>query len=208
MCRLPRNRCSKRRIVGKPGVKNPTILERQGGYDRRQKPPRFRQSFYRSPTKPIVFVFYFQQMTTVRHIESPTSLWAFSEYRLAGLSVLGDVYKTDVFALARFINRDQEVIPLNTITKPPSAELRPDQKDSDSLPEYDVLDRILFDYIELAKSPAAIVESGFEEATVRRTILLVNRNEYKRFQTPPILRVSSKAFGFGRKMPLVAKYAL
>ena len=125
-----------------------------------------------------------------------------------GLSVLGDVYKTDVFALARFINRDQEVIPLNTITKPPSAELRPDQKDSDSLPEYDVLDRILFDYIELAKSPAAIVESGFEEATVRRTILLVNRNEYKRFQTPPILRVSSKAFGFGRKMPLVAKYAL
>jgi NAD+ synthase (glutamine-hydrolysing) len=125
-----------------------------------------------------------------------------------GLSVLGDVYKTDVFALARFINRDQEVIPLNTITKPPSAELRPDQKDSDSLPEYDVLDRILFDYIELAKSPAAIVESGFEEATVRRTILLVNRNEYKRFQTPPILRVSSKAFGFGRKMPLVAKNAL
>jgi NAD+ synthase (glutamine-hydrolysing) len=125
-----------------------------------------------------------------------------------GLSVLGDVYKTDVFALAQYINQHREVIPLNTILKPPSAELRPDQKDSDSLPEYEVLDKILFDYIELAKSPAAIIESGFDEATVQRTILLVNRNEYKRFQTPPILRVSSKAFGFGRKMPLVAKYAL
>ena len=125
-----------------------------------------------------------------------------------GLSVLGDVYKSDVFELARYINRDTEVIPLNTILKPPSAELRPDQKDSDSLPDYAVLDRILFDYIELARSPAEIVASGFDEATVRKTILLVNRNEYKRFQTPPILRVSSKAFGFGRKMPLVAKYAL
>jgi len=125
-----------------------------------------------------------------------------------GLSVLGDVYKTDVFELARFINRNQEIIPLNTILKPPSAELRPDQKDSDSLPDYEVLDRILFDYIELAKSPAEIVAGGFDEATVQRSILLVNRNEYKRFQTPPILRVSSKAFGFGRKMPLVAKYAL
>jgi len=125
-----------------------------------------------------------------------------------GLSVLGDVYKTDVFELARYINRNQEIIPLNTILKPPSAELRPDQKDSDSLPDYEVLDRILFDYIELAKSPAEIVAGGFDEATVHRTILMVNRNEYKRFQTPPILRVSSKAFGFGRKMPLVAKYAL
>ncbi len=125
-----------------------------------------------------------------------------------GLSVLGDVYKSDVFELARFINRNQEVIPLNTIIKPPSAELRPDQKDSDSLPEYEVLDKILFDYIELAKSPSEIVAAGFDEATVHRTVLMVNRNEYKRFQTPPILRVSSKAFGFGRKMPIVAKYAL
>ena len=125
-----------------------------------------------------------------------------------GLSVLGDVYKSDVFDLARYINRHKEVIPLNTILKPPSAELRPDQKDSDSLPDYAILDKILFDYIELAKSPAEIVAAGFDEAIVRKTILLVNRNEYKRFQTPPILRVSSKAFGFGRKMPLVAKYAL
>lgn len=125
-----------------------------------------------------------------------------------GLSVLGDVYKTDVFNLARFINRDHEIIPLNTILKPPSAELRPDQKDSDSLPEYEILDKVLFEYIEMAKSPAEIIADGFDENTVKRTILMVNRNEYKRFQAPPILRISSKAFGFGRKMPLVAKYAL
>ena len=125
-----------------------------------------------------------------------------------GLSVLGDVYKTDVFGMARFINRYKEVIPDNSITKPPSAELRPDQKDSDSLPDYDVLDKILFDYIEMAKSPSEIVSMGFDEPTVHRTVLMVNRNEYKRFQTPPVLRISSKAFGFGRKMPLVAKYVL
>lgn len=125
-----------------------------------------------------------------------------------GLSVLGDVYKTDVFKLARFINREKEIIPVNTITKPPSAELRPGQKDSDSLPDYEVLDKILFDYIELAKSPSEIIASGYDEETVHRTVLMVNRTEYKRFQAPPILRVSSKAFGFGRKMPLVAKYAL
>jgi NAD+ synthase (glutamine-hydrolysing) len=125
-----------------------------------------------------------------------------------GLSVLGDVYKTDVFKMAEYINRNCEIIPLNTITKPPSAELRPDQKDSDSLPEYEVLDKILFGYIELAKSPDEIIAMGFDPATVHRTVLMVNRNEYKRFQTPPILRVSSKAFGFGRKMPLVAEYVI
>ena len=125
-----------------------------------------------------------------------------------GLSVLGDVYKTDVFKLALFINREKEIIPINTITKPPSAELRPEQKDSDSLPEYETLDKILFEYIEMAKSPADIIASGFDEATVQKSVLMVNRAEYKRFQAPPIIRVSSKAFGFGRKMPLVAKYAL
>ncbi|GET29981.1 NAD+ synthase [Prolixibacter sp. SD074] len=123
-----------------------------------------------------------------------------------GLSVLGDVYKSDVFALARFINREHEVIPENTIIKPPSAELRPDQKDSDSLPDYDILDKILFNYIELAKSPDEIIRMGFDEETVHMAVRKVNMNEYKRFQTPPILRISSKAFGFGRKMPLVAKY--
>ncbi|MCD6354869.1 MAG: NAD+ synthase [Prolixibacteraceae bacterium] len=123
-----------------------------------------------------------------------------------GLAVLGDVYKQDVFALARFMNKTEEIIPENTITKPPSAELRPDQKDTDSLPEYDVLDKILFDYIELNMPPREIVAEGFDEHVVNRVIRMVNRNEYKRFQAAPILRVSSKAFGFGRRMPLVAKY--
>lgn len=123
-----------------------------------------------------------------------------------GLAVLGDVYKTDVFKMARFMNREQEVIPENTIVKPPSAELRPDQKDTDSLPEYDVLDEILFSFIELNLSPKEIVAKGFDEKEVNRVIRMVNINEYKRFQAAPILRVSSKAFGFGRKMPLVARY--
>ena len=124
-----------------------------------------------------------------------------------GLSVLGDVYKTDIFKMARWINRDREIIPVNTITKPPSAELRPDQKDTDSLPDYEILDQILFGYIEMNLSPSEIIAKGFDEATVLRTVKMVNTNEYKRFQAPPILRVSSKAFGFGRRMPLVAKYS-
>jgi len=124
-----------------------------------------------------------------------------------GLSVLGDVYKTDVFKMAKWINREREIIPVNTIVKPPSAELRPDQKDTDSLPDYSILDQILFDYIELNLSPAEIIAKGFDEATVLRTVKMVNTNEYKRFQAPPILRVSSKAFGFGRRMPLVALYS-
>jgi NAD+ synthase (glutamine-hydrolysing) len=108
--------------------------------------------------------------------------------------------------LARFINRDTEIIPENTIIKPPSAELKPGQKDSDSLPEYEVLDQILFNYIELNQSPEEIVLLGFDESTVNQVVHLVNINEYKRFQAAPILRISSKAFGFGRRMPLVAKY--
>jgi NAD+ synthase (glutamine-hydrolysing) len=123
-----------------------------------------------------------------------------------GLSVLGDVYKTRIFELARYINRNEEVIPINTITKPPSAELRPDQKDSDSLPEYDLLDKVLFHYIEDQLSSSQIVALGYEKKLVDRVIQMVNRNEYKRFQTPPILRVSSKAFGVGRRVPIVAKY--
>lgn len=123
-----------------------------------------------------------------------------------GLSVIGDVYKTDVYALARHINRHREVIPEAILTKPPSAELRPDQKDSDSLPEYDILDPLLFHYIELRQSPHQLVAAGFEESLVRRVLKLVNTNEYKRHQTPPILRVSSKAFGSGRRMPIVGRY--
>ncbi len=123
-----------------------------------------------------------------------------------GLSVLGDVYKTDVFDLAKFINRDQEIIPLNTIVKPPSAELRPDQKDSDSLPDYDTLDQILFNYIEKNESPKRIIAAGFDKETVYKAVRMVNINEYKRFQTAPIIRVSSKAFGLGRRIPLVSKF--
>lgn len=123
-----------------------------------------------------------------------------------GLSVIGDVYKTDVFELARFINKGGTVIPENIINKPPSAELRPDQKDSDSLPEYDLLDQVLFQYIEAFKGPDEIVALGFDKTLVARILRLVNLNEYKRHQTPPILRISSKAFGMGRRMPIVAKY--
>ena len=111
----------------------------------------------------------------------------------------------DVFRLAHYMNRKSEIIPNNTIVKPPSAELRPDQKDSDSLPEYEVLDAILFKYINQNQSPQEIIAAGFEEATVLKTIRLVNMNEYKRFQTAPTLRVSSKAFGMGRRIPLVAQ---
>jgi NAD+ synthase (glutamine-hydrolysing) len=123
-----------------------------------------------------------------------------------GLSVIGDVYKTEVFELARYINRNGEIIPENIITKPPSAELRPNQKDSDSLPDYAILDQILFQYIEERKGPAELVRMGFEETLVRKTLKMVNTCEHKRYQTPPILRVSPKAFGMGRRMPIVAKY--
>lgn len=123
-----------------------------------------------------------------------------------GISVLGDVYKTEVYELAGYINQTAPVIPENIINKPPSAELRPNQKDSDSLPDYAILDKILYQYIELRKGPKDIIAMGFDEETVRKTLKLVNTNEYKRYQTPPILRVSPKAFGMGRRMPIVAKY--
>jgi len=123
-----------------------------------------------------------------------------------GLSVIGDVYKTDIYKLAEYINRNSEVIPKNIISKPPSAELRPDQFDSDSLPDYKVLDSILYQYIELQKPAERIILDGAERDTVLKVIHLINFNEYKRYQAPPVLRISSKAFGTGRRMPLVARY--
>lgn len=123
-----------------------------------------------------------------------------------GLSVLGDVYKTEVYELAHYINKDGEVIPQNSIVKPPSAELRPGQKDSDSLPDYDILDAVLYNYIERHQGPKELMEMGFDDALVRRVLRLVNINEFKRHQTAPVLRVSSKAFGMGRRMPIVGKY--
>ncbi len=122
------------------------------------------------------------------------------------LAVIGDVYKTDVFNLAKFINKEGEIIPINTIIKPPSAELRPDQKDMDSLPPYDILDAILKHYIEYNMSEKEIIAKGYDIQTVKKIIQLVKFNEYKRYQTPPTLRISSKAFGSGRRIPLVAKY--
>lgn len=122
------------------------------------------------------------------------------------IGVIGDVYKTQVFQLANYINSEKELIPLNTIVKPPSAELRPDQKDSDSLPEYDLLDRILYQHIELKQGSKALIAKGYDEALVQRILKMVNIAEFKRYQTPPILRVSPKAFGMGRRMPIVGKY--
>jgi NAD+ synthase (glutamine-hydrolysing) len=123
-----------------------------------------------------------------------------------GLAVIGDVYKTEIFELARYMNKDGEVIPENTITKPPSAELRPNQKDSDSLPDYDILDEVLFQYIENRKGPKELIKLGFDDKLVKRILRLVNINEFKRYQTAPVLRVSRKAFGMGRRMPIVGKY--
>ncbi len=123
-----------------------------------------------------------------------------------GLGVLGDVYKMQVYALAKYINRNGEIIPQNIIDKAPSAELRPDQKDSDSLPEYAVLDKVLYQYIERRQSPKDIIAFGIDEALVKRILKLVNTNEYKRNQFCPIIRVSCKAFGVGRRVPIVGKY--
>jgi NAD+ synthase (glutamine-hydrolysing) len=122
------------------------------------------------------------------------------------LSVIGDLYKTQVYELCRYLNREKEIIPENILCKEPSAELRPGQKDSDSLPPYDLLDQILYQYIELKQGPEAIAEKGFDPQLVKRVLALVNKNEFKRFQSPPVLRVSGKSFGIGRRMPLVGKY--
>ncbi|HNF29554.1 MAG TPA: NAD+ synthase [Chitinophagaceae bacterium] len=123
-----------------------------------------------------------------------------------GLGVLGDCYKLQVYALANYINRDKEIIPINIINKAPSAELRPEQKDSDSLPDYTILDNILYQYIEMRLGPSEIKALGFEAATVDRILKMVNNNEYKRNQFCPIIRISPKAFGMGRRMPIVGKY--
>ncbi len=123
-----------------------------------------------------------------------------------GLGVLGDCYKMQVYALANYINRNEKIIPQNIIDKAPSAELRPDQKDSDSLPDYSTLDQILYQYIEKRADPSVIKSLGFDAALVDRTLKMVNNNEYKRNQFCPIIRISPKAFGVGRRVPIVGKY--
>ncbi|MFN2341321.1 MAG: NAD+ synthase [Halanaerobium sp.] len=124
-----------------------------------------------------------------------------------GLSVISDVPKTTVYELADFINREQEIIPKNIINKAPSAELKPDQKDEDSLPPYPVLDQILYYYIERGYSINEIVAEDFDFETVKEVINLVDGNEYKRRQAAPGLKVTSKAFGIGRRMPIAADYS-
>jgi NAD+ synthase (glutamine-hydrolysing) len=123
-----------------------------------------------------------------------------------GIGVLGDCYKLQVYELAKYINRNEEIIPTNIITKPPSAELRPGQKDSDSLPDYSILDKVLYQYIERRQGPKEIKEMGYDAALVDRILKMVNVNEYKRNQFCPIIRVSPKAFGVGRRVPIVGKY--
>jgi NAD+ synthetase len=123
-----------------------------------------------------------------------------------GLSVISDVPKTMVYRIARWINREREIIPTDSITKPPSAELRPNQTDQDSLPPYDVLDAILEAYVVQGRSAADIIKSGHDEATVRRVVRLIDQNEYKRRQAAPGLKVTSKAFGVGRRIPVAQRY--
>ena len=123
-----------------------------------------------------------------------------------GLAVISDVPKTQVFSLARHINLERSLIPVNSIEKPPSAELRLDQKDSDSLPDYEILDAILEAYVERGQSISSLLSSGFDEETVRRVVRLVDLNEYKRNQAAPGLKTTPLAFGVGRRIPIVQKY--
>ena len=125
-----------------------------------------------------------------------------------GIGVLGDCYKLQVYALANYINRNEIVIPSNIISKAPSAELRPGQKDSDSLPDYEVLDKLLYQYIERRLGPKEIKAQGFDSALVDRVLKMVNMNEYKRNQFCPIIRISPKAFGIGRRMPILGNYLI
>jgi NAD+ synthase (glutamine-hydrolysing) len=124
---------------------------------------------------------------------------------IGGLSILGDLYKTQIYKLAHYINTNATIIPISIIEKAPSAELRPNQKDSDSLPEYDILDAILFQLIEEQASVEQVIKNGFDEKLVKRTAQLLTQNEYKRNQFCPILRISSKSFGSGRRIPIVAQ---
>jgi len=125
-----------------------------------------------------------------------------------GLSVLADVLKTDVYRLADYINQDREIIPEKTITSPPSAELKPNQKDQDTLPPYKILDSVLKQYLHEGKSIQQIIESGIDPEIANWVITSVKKNEYKRRQAPPGLKISSKAFGTGRRMPIAAHHEI
>jgi NAD+ synthase (glutamine-hydrolysing) len=126
---------------------------------------------------------------------------------VGALAVIGDVMKTRVYALSRYVNREREIIPEATLTKAPSAELRPEQKDTDSLPPYEVLDPILEAYVERYCSAEQIAsEQGLDAALVGQVLKLVERSEYKRQQAAPVLKVTKKSFGTGRRFPIAVKY--
>jgi NAD+ synthase (glutamine-hydrolysing) len=124
-----------------------------------------------------------------------------------GLAVIGDVPKTMVYELARYINRERELIPESSITKAPSAELRPNQTDQDTLPPYETLDAILELYLDEGYSGAEIIARGFAAQTVAWVLRTVDRSEFKRWQAAPVLKVTSKAFGTGRRIPIAARYS-
>jgi NAD+ synthetase len=123
-----------------------------------------------------------------------------------GLAVISDVPKTMVYRIAKWINREREIIPSSSITKAPSAELRPNQTDQDSLPPYEVLDAVMDLYVVQGKSGSEIIAAGYEEQTVRRIIRLIDGSEYKRRQAAPGIKVTSKAFGMGRRIPIAQRY--
>jgi NAD+ synthase (glutamine-hydrolysing) len=150
--------------------------------------------------------FGYMVLNTSNKSEAATGYGTLYGDMIGGLSVLGDVYKSEVYRLAREINSGKEIIPERIISKPPSAELRPDQLDTDSLPPYDLLDPVLFRYIELERSPQQIIDEGFDAGLVQKVAKLVRSSEFKRRQSPPVLRVSSRAFGSGRRIPIISKY--
>jgi len=145
-------------------------------------------------------------LTTGNKSEMATGYCTLYGDMVGALAVIGDVVKTEVYALARHLNREREVIPVSIIEKPPSAELRPDQKDTDSLPPYDILDPILEAYVERYETPEQIAAIlGVDIELVRRVVKLVERSEYKRQQAAPVLKVTAKAFGMGRRFPIAVK---
>ncbi len=150
--------------------------------------------------------FGYMLLNTSNKSEAATGYGTLYGDMAGGLSVIGDIYKTEVYRLAEEINSKEEIIPRAIITKPPSAELKPGQLDADTLPPYNQLDPVLFRYIDLEKSALQITGEGFDPDLVAKVIKLVRTSEFKRKQTPPILRVSSKAFGSGRRIPVIAKF--
>ncbi|HTD54869.1 MAG TPA: NAD(+) synthase, partial [Silvibacterium sp.] len=145
-------------------------------------------------------------LTTGNKSEMATGYCTLYGDMVGALAVIGDVVKTEIYALCRHLNREREIIPVSILEKPPSAELRPGQKDTDSLPPYEVLDPILEAYVERYETPEHISSTlGADIELVRRVVKLVERSEYKRQQAAPVLKVTTKAFGMGRRFPIAVK---